>query len=265
MASPKDRSGCRSMKRRLILLLLRWIVDRIPQVANRVYHWKAHQDPLGDFNERMVEYAFIFEWIAKLQPNTLLDVGPGTSAFPVLTQHMGIRTDAIDNMRDYWDAGQINRHFHVRNEDVKTLANFMDGLCYDMVTCISVLEHIYPMVHAFQGLASRVMPEGHLIVTMPFNHDRACSDLYSLPGSSLGKHRGYPTQCASMEMVLQWCAVSRMSLVGFEVYRCWTGNMWGQGEKVSPEPASIDDPHQYGCLLFARTESPKGEPCAQEA
>ncbi|NLA49806.1 MAG: hypothetical protein GX876_10140 [Bacteroidales bacterium] len=57
------------------------------------------------FNERPLEYAFVFKCIGLLYPKNVLDVGTGTSALPNLIRSCGPLVTAIDNIRDYWRIG----------------------------------------------------------------------------------------------------------------------------------------------------------------
>ena len=70
------------------------------------------------FNERAVEYKFLFEHLAQVCPKTVLDVGTGKTALPQLIRTCGPLVTAIDNIKDYWPVGMTNRHYHVLDEDI---------------------------------------------------------------------------------------------------------------------------------------------------
>jgi len=48
------------------------------------------------FNERTIEYAYVFDAINKHAPRTFLDVGTGKTALPALVKACGIEVFAID-------------------------------------------------------------------------------------------------------------------------------------------------------------------------
>ena len=69
-------------------------------------------------NERPVEFGFIFKHIVEIWPKTVLDVGTGKTALPFMMRNCGLVVTAIDNIKDYWEYGMVNRHYHVINDDV---------------------------------------------------------------------------------------------------------------------------------------------------
>src|SRR5690554_5665673 len=91
------------------------------------------------FNERAVEFAFVFNVISKIYPKSILDVGTGTTALPHLMRNCGPLVTASDNIRDYWAKGILNRHYHIIDDDITKTQ--LKGK-FDLITCISVLEHI---------------------------------------------------------------------------------------------------------------------------
>src|SRR5215472_610341 len=141
-------------------------------------------------NERPIEYRFVFEAITKYGPKTVLDVGTGLSALPNLIRTCGPVVTAIDNIRDYWPEGMVNRHFHIKDEDA---TRSITG-SYDMVTCISVLEHIKAHDDAVRSMLKALNPGGHLVMTFPYNENRYIENVYSLPGAGYGSDLPYVAQ-----------------------------------------------------------------------
>lgn len=91
------------------------------------------------FNERPIEFSFVFRKLGEIYPRTILDVGTGTTALPHLMRNCGCLVTAIDNIRDYWSSGMLNRHYHVIDDNItKTRLSST----FNLITCISVLEHI---------------------------------------------------------------------------------------------------------------------------
>src|SRR5262245_66556399 len=70
------------------------------------------------FNERPIEFAFLFRKLTELYPKTVIDVGTGTSALPTLTRKCGCVVTAVDNVRDYWRRGMFNKPYHVLDDDI---------------------------------------------------------------------------------------------------------------------------------------------------
>jgi 2-polyprenyl-3-methyl-5-hydroxy-6-metoxy-1,4-benzoquinol methylase len=101
-------------------------------------HEYDHQS-FSRINERPVEYAFVFAHMARICPRTILDVGSGMTALPHLLRSTGALVTAIDNVRDYWPSGMVNRHYHIIDDDI-TRPRLRDT--FDLVTCVSVLEHV---------------------------------------------------------------------------------------------------------------------------
>lgn len=84
-------------------------------------------------NERPIEWEFVCRAIRDMNPATILDVGSGTTALPLVMASFGSEVRAIDNIRDYWPAGMQNRHWPVEDRDI---TKGIDGR-YDLITCVS--------------------------------------------------------------------------------------------------------------------------------
>ena len=124
---------------------------------------------LVGINERPLEYRFAFDAILRCAPKDLLDVGPGQSAFPSLVAESGVLVTALDKVDEYWTGAFVNRHYHVVRDDI-TRPKL--GRQFDMVTCLSVLEHIPEHEAAMRGMFSLLRPGGHVVLTIPYA-DRA--------------------------------------------------------------------------------------------
>ena len=73
---------------------------------------------------------------------------------------------ATDNVHDYWPTGMSNRHYHVIDDDI---TNTRLSETFDLITCVSVLEHIQEPDDAMRNMFSLVKTNGHLIITCPYN------------------------------------------------------------------------------------------------
>lgn len=233
------------MLRRAYHLLVQGVLT--PELIRKEQRsWMRARPP----NERAVEYGFALHHLARLSPRTVLDVGPGESAWPDMLATSGFRVRAIDLIEGYWSGGYFNPHWRVRRDDItapKTTELF------EAVTCLSVLEHIPDHCAAMRGIASLLAPHGHLILTCPYNEDRYEPNVYALPGAKRGANVPYICQMFSSEQLASWLT-SGFELVDKRLWRAWTGPTWASGEEVSPlQPDG--EPHQLGCFLLRVAES----------
>lgn len=200
-------------------------------------------------NERPIEYSFVFQSILNTSPRTILDVGTGTSSLPSLMQTCGVVVTAVDNIRDYWPEGMVNRHFYVQDEDA---TQGISG-AYDMVTCISVLEHIPRHVPAVRNMLKALNPGGHLVLTIPYNENHYVENAYQLPEASYGKDLPFICQIYSRNEVNQWLS-GRADIVSQEYWRVFSGPFWTIGESLRPPVRTkVSDLHQLTCLLIRRS------------
>jgi hypothetical protein len=197
-------------------------------------------------NERPIEYSFVFAWLNRLQPKTVLDVGTGNSALPALVRTCGFVVSAVDNVRDYWPNGMVNRHWLVEDRDVRSV---QPGPQHDVVLCISVLEHIKETVDAIRGLHACARPGGHVILTTPFGAT-GHPNVYELPGS-YGARNPYPCRQHAPADLEQWLGVG-FELVTAEFYRAFDSDMWSVGSLVRPIVRS-ETPASLGCFVLRRT------------
>ena len=103
-------------------------------------------------------------------------------------RNYGSLVTAIDNIRDYWPSSMVNRHYYVINDDI-TKTQIDDK--YDLITCISVLEHIETFDAAVANLFKLLSPSGHLILTFPYTEKEYIKNVYDLSGSSYGQDASY--------------------------------------------------------------------------
>jgi SAM-dependent methyltransferase len=202
-------------------------------------------------NERPVELAFLFRAIARLAPRSILDVGSGTTAVPHLMRNCGPVVTAIDNVKDYWRSGMVNRHYHVVDDDIRR-TRLRDS--FDMVTCISTLEHIVPADDAVRSMLGRLKPGGHLVLTCPYTEHEHVDNVYALAGSRGAGNRYVAQSFARADLERWFCGVAE--IVEHEFWRYWTGPHWTEGaEVIPPEPSTATQPHQHACLLVRKTRA----------
>lgn len=204
-------------------------------------------------NERPVEYRFLFEQLAELNPANVLDIGSGATAVPAVMAQCGVVVTAIDNVRDFWPEGMTNRHFHILDEDIT--APKLDRR-FDLISCVSVLEHIRDSGRAVEAMFRLLAPGGHLVLTCPYSEPRYCPNVYEQPDSDAFGHTvPYICQSYSGAELRNWVERSHAVVVKQEFWRFYSGEFWSCGSRVAP-PRSVDrnEPHQLTCLLLRTRE-----------
>ena len=198
-------------------------------------------------NERPVEYAFAFRHLNELQPQTVLDVGTGRTAFPALLRTCGFVVTATDNIRDYWRRGMFNQHWHILDDDV--MASKLPDDTFDAVACISVLEHIGDPLKAVTSMRRVLKPGGSLILTTPFGA-KPHPNVYSIAGS-YGVRLPYPCRQSSREDLNRWLAL------GFRLHaeEYWNfflqTDYWSCGPLMRP-PQQTATPGHLGCFVMTK-------------
>ena len=206
----------------------------------------SHQQ-FSRFNERPVEFAFLFRAFAQIYPQRVLDVGTGTTALPHLLRNCGSLVTATDNIRDYWPSGMSNRHYHVVDDDICNTR--LEG-GFDLVTCISVLEHIEDAGAAVRNMFALLKPGGHIVASFPYCERSYVRNVYDLPGSSYGQGSAYITQAFSRTEIDHWMKSNNGEIVDQEYWRFWDGEYWTVGNQVvPPSQVTLDDRHQLTCIL----------------
>lgn len=228
-----------SIPRRLAAAYTRWVCRR--EYLNQTFH---------GFNERSVEYAFVFENLAELCPPKVLDVGTGITALPQLIRTCGPNVTAIDNISDYWPEGMVNRHYHVVNDNILN-SNLTDK--FNMISCISTLEHIENYNAAVTAMFGLLAPGGRLVLTFPYCEDEYIPNVYALEGS-IGAHV-YPfkTQVYSRQQIDGWLQANNARIVRQTYWRFFSGRFWTLGDRIVPPIKSeADQLHQICCLALER-------------
>lgn len=201
-------------------------------------------------NERPVELNFVFRAISRLWPRTILDIGSGTTALPALMRTCNAIVTATDNVTDYWKNGMVNRHYHVLDDDIRDTQ--LSG-SWDLVTCVSTLEHIVNAEAAVRNMAKLTKPGGHLLVSFPYNERKYCPNCYDLLDSAYGQDADYVTQSFSRKQIDEWCKDNSLEVVEQEYWQFWDGELWTQGSQIIPPILSSGlQPHQLTCVLLRK-------------
>ena len=243
--------GILSLPKRLVRHLANLYIR---EICRREY---VTQEFLG-INERPVEYRFAFEQLTVAFPGTVLDVGTGKTALPSLLRTCGFVVTAIDNIKDYWPTGMVNRHYHVLDDNI--LEPKVGGP-FDFITCISTLEHIRDHARAMRMMFSLLRPGGRLVVSFPYNESTYVENVYALPGSIGADRYPFITQAFSRREVQQWMHENDARLVAQEYWRYFEGPFWTIGKRVVP-PVRVEehDLHQISCLALEKRRADEPTP-----
>jgi SAM-dependent methyltransferase len=154
-------------------------------------------------------------------------------------------------VRDYWPDGMFNRHYHVIDDDITD--SRLSGK-FDVVTCVSVLEHIPHHDAAMRCMLALLNPGGHLIVTFPYNEATYLQNVYDMPDAGYGHDLPYVCQVYSRAQVESWAAANDARVVAQEYWQCFAGEFWSFGEALQP-PRKVcrDQLHQLSCLLLQKS------------
>ena len=200
--------------------------------------------PLSVFaesNERPIEYAFALHWIAAEYPSKVLDVGTGGSPLPALIKWMRIKVVATDI------AIVRNKHFSVTIDDI-TNTNLAPE-SFDMVLCISTLEHIPDADKAAENMFKLLRDDGLLILTIPYTEDLYIDNVYKL----VNIKRPYICQSFNREKLNDWIR-GKGKIIEQEYYDCWKGEFWKQGKQIiPPEKTSKTSNHDMTCIAIRKT------------
>jgi SAM-dependent methyltransferase len=222
----------------------RWYIDKICRSEFEHQAFIVH-------NERSIEYRFALQALGETHPANVLDVGTGTTAWPGLLRDCGYVVTAIDNIRDYWPEGMVNRHWTVLNDDILNPKDVLSKN-FDAITCISVLEHIEDHARAMQNMVHLLASGGVLILTTPYSHHHRHPNVYSHPQALYGKDSPYICRASSETELNQWVAAG-LTLETRELWRLFTGPVWATGERCAWQSVTLEDePHQLGCFVFRK-------------
>lgn len=202
------------------------------------------------FNERPIEFGFVFRKIGEIYPSTILDIGTGTTALPHLMRNCGCLVTATDNVTDYWPLGMSNRHYHIIDDDITS--THLTGP-FDLITCISVLEHIKQPDRAVRNMFSLLKSLGYLILTFPYSEASYVQNVYELDGSSYGKGSPFITQSYSRFELMKWIKENNARIIDQEYYQFWEGDHWTVGDQIIPPKCVTSDlKHQLTCILVQK-------------
>lgn len=200
-------------------------------------------------NERPVEYAYALGVIAAIGPATLADIGCGSSPFPAIAATCGVTVTATDAQAGYWSGRRYrNPHHPVVRDDI--CATALRGP-YDMVTCLSTLEHIPDADRAVAAMLSILAPAGALVLTFPWAAEHI-ADVYALPDAGYTSGGRYICQAFSRADVVRWCDTGRARIGDVSTWRVFSGGVWTVGGRL-PVPEPCVEGGDLACVTLIRS------------
>lgn len=232
--------------RKYINPLKRFVEEKINEINYKEYL----NPPFFSFNERPVEYSFVFKQVAKFYPKNVLDVGTGITALPHLLANCGCKVTAIDNIKDYWPQGMFNRHYYVQNDDI-TKSKLKKK--FDMVMSISVLEHIKRSDLAVSEMFKLINDGGYLILSFPYNEKKGIGNVYTLPDSNAKVLPNYTTKAFSRIDLDRWQRDNNASIIEQEYWHFFAGEYWTIGKiQLPPKKVTNKELHHISCVILRK-------------
>lgn len=234
---------------------LKRFIKRAALRAHRFLSNKINRDAFYSqtstwMNERPIEYAFLFRAVHKTCPSTILDIGTGKTSLPALLRTCGPIITATDNVVDYWAKGMFNPHYYVIHDNILN-SKIRDR--FDLISCISVLEHIRDHEDAIRSMFNLLNQEGHIVLTCPYNENNYVGNVYKLEGAGYGRGFSYIGQVFSRDEINRWIEQNGARIVEQQYWKFFSGEYWTFGERVlPPEQTKKDQLHQLTCLLLQR-------------
>jgi len=236
------------------LRFLNTILDKLGELyCNQKSKREYFNQRFEKINERVVEYSFAFKALASICPKSILDIGTGETALPVLMKNCGFLVTAADNIQDFWTKRIFNRHYYIINDDI---TNSKLRMKFDLITCISVIEHIRNFNDAVSGMFNLLNKNGHLVLTFPFNEYNYIENVYRLPDAGYGKDLPYICQVFSRNEINKWLKDNFIEIIEQEYWKIFTGKFWTFGKRIYP-PLQVNknQKHQLTCILIKKNEN----------
>jgi len=131
------------------------------------------RNPLQEHRHREWEYCIALQIIKKERIFSVLDVGGENSTFPFCCAYLGCDTTIVDPQNLGMQIQSQNVRLPDKNCYVKYIqSDFLEfdiDKVYDMVSCISVLEHVHNDNIFFEKLLKYVKPRGILYTTFDYH------------------------------------------------------------------------------------------------
>jgi len=145
----------------------------------------------------------------------------------------------------------VNRHFHIINDDI---TDTKISNKYELITCISVLEHIKEFNTAIKNMFFLLKPKGFLIITLPYSNKKYIENVYEIKGSdAYQKKIPYICQSFAKENLSIWLKENNVTIIDQEYWQFYDGEYWSIGNQViPPKIVDLEKKHQLACFLFQK-------------
>jgi SAM-dependent methyltransferase len=222
-------------------------------VFSRFWRQEYVNQSFDGLNERPVEYRFVFHVLSRLksEQHRILDVGAGKTALPALMRNCGFVVTASDNIEDYWADGMFNPHWHVLHDNI---VDSKIGGEFDLITCISVLEHIQDYHAAVRNMFALLKPGGRLVLTFFYNERQFIENIYDRPEIwEEFKNRPYLGRVFSRKEIDEWRASNRADVIEQEYWQMNEGDLPLEGKPLDVlRQTGRDEKHHLTCLLLEK-------------
>ncbi len=207
-----------------------------------------------EVTERVVEYQFALCALQFANGQRVLDIGQGPCpAFWYLLNTIGYVCTATDISQ----RGVIQFSYKGGTSKPPTYGKFplfmMDDISqsklpdgsFDVVFCISTLEHIPQFDAAVVNMHRLLVTGGLLVVSVPYSHTKHIHNVFAEPYHPKGT-TGF-TQSFSEVDVGRWRGMFDRTL-HMEFWKCWTGGFWRQGKRLPVPKTAVA--HQSDLVAF---------------
>lgn len=238
------------------LNLVEWIFTGMFDLVFKIYYLFIFKKKERSFvNERPLEYGFVLSHLPITNEKlSILDVGSGKTSFPALLEDCNYDVTALEAPNSYWGRNITNRHFPLTYDDITK--SKLKSSSYDVITCISVLEHIEEFNLAIKEMFRLLKPKGFLFLTFPYNDKDFIYDSHKERGSNrFNRPASYIVNIYSAEEVNKWCKDNNVMIEKQVFVRFWGGDFWNSGVRL-PEPQFVykDRQHDLTMLIFKKLE-----------
>jgi len=190
-----------------------------------------HKKPSDFVNERTLEYPYILSELSRVKANKILDIGSGRTSFPSTLESCGYDITASDLKGSYYKMFH-NHHIHVVKDNI-TRSRFSNE-SFDVITCISTLEHIPDFNVAINEMVRLLKPEGFLILTFPYQYDEFQDNVYELVDSNAyGNNSKFITRSYSDSEIHKWIDKHSLKKDKIAYYKGFEGKFWSTGKRIN--------------------------------
>lgn len=212
--------------------------------------WQYNQKN-ASYNERSIEYSYALNIIKNEIRPRILDVGTGKSCFAKLLEECGYNTTSLDKVKGYWSS-YLNPHYHVVKADITKPLVFKEG--FDVITCLSVLEHIDEYDKAVRNMIRLLRPNGMLIMSFPYNKEIFIPNVYEHKKASYGKDFRFKASVYNQKIVDGFINENLVVPYDVEYYKAFTGDFWTFGHRLPKVRKAFHSDADLICITLQKVK-----------